>query len=149
MNIQIEDASLKFLDDLYNIETQSFKEEAFSKQQIAYLLEDYNSVSLVARIDGDVAGFVIGRIDVERNKTAGHILTLDVALAYRRKGVGRRLLSEIETFFRVSGIRECRLEVSEKNAAALKLYLKLGYQKIAKLENYYPNAHGLYLRKSL
>ncbi len=147
--MQIEDASLRFLDALYEIEKQSFREEAFSKQQIAYLLEDYNSVGLIARVDGELAGFVIGRVNVERNAIAGHILTLDVATAYRRRGIGQRLLSEIEALFRQRGVHECRLEVKESNQLALNLYLKLGYQKIAVLKNYYPNARGLCLRKLL
>jgi ribosomal protein S18 acetylase RimI-like enzyme len=59
------------------------------------------------------------------------------------------MLQEIETILRERGIRECRLEVRENDVAALNLYQKLGYKKIGKLEKYYGNAHGLYLKKSL
>lgn len=149
MEIKIEDASIRLLDELYGIEKQCFKLEAFSKQQIAYLLTDYNSVSLAARVNNELAGFIIGQIEVEQSVTAGHIITLDIAPNYHRKGVAQKLLQEIEAIFKEKGIKECRLEVREDNAAALNLYQKAGYQKISKLDNYYPNAHGLYLKKAL
>jgi ribosomal-protein-alanine N-acetyltransferase len=149
MEMTIEDASVKFLDQFYEIEKQCFEREAFSKQQIAYLLTDYNAIGLAARINNEIAGFVIGRIDVGRNVTSGHILTLDVLPPYRRKGIAQRLLLEIETVFKERGIKECRLEVREGNVAASNLYQKFGYKKVGKLEKYYGNAHGLYLKKAL
>ncbi len=149
MEITIEDASVRLLDELYAIEKQCFKQEAFSKQQIGYLLTDYNTLCLVARVDGKVAGFIIGRIDVERESSTGHILTIDVAPGYHRKGIATQFLNQIEAMFREKGITECRLEVREDNAAALSLYLKLGYEQMAKLNHYYQDAHGLYLRKIL
>ncbi len=149
METKIEGASLRFLDDFFEIEKQCFLQEAFSKQQIAYLLADYNAISLAARVNGEIAGFVIGRIGMERDSHMGHILTVDVASLHRRKGIAQQLLCEMEAIFRDKGIKECRLEVREDNAAALNLYQKLGFKKVAKLEHYYRDAHGLYLRKIL
>ncbi len=147
--ITIEDVSVRLLDKLYQIEKQCFKQEAFSKQQISYLLSDYNAISFAAYVDGELVGFVIGRIDVEENPPAGHILTIDVAPQYRRRGIAKKLLREVEETAKQHGAKECRLEVREDNFAALSLYQKLGYEKIAKLENYYTTAHGLYLKKPL
>jgi ribosomal-protein-alanine N-acetyltransferase len=149
METTIEDASLKFLDKFYEIEKQCFEREAFSKQQIAYLLTDYNAFGLAARINGEIAGFIIARIDIGRNVTSGHILTIDVLPSHRRKGIAQKLLCEIETIFKERGIKECRLEVREGNVAASNLYQKLGYKKVGRLEKYYGNAHGLYLKKAL
>jgi ribosomal protein S18 acetylase RimI-like enzyme len=58
-------------------------------------------------------------------------------------------MQEIEKIFKEKGANACRLEVREDNVAALNLYKKLGYKKIAKLKNYYGNAHGIYLKKDL
>ncbi len=149
MAIKIEDASTRFLDKLYEIEKQCFGQEAFTKQQLAYLLTDYNAIGLVARVNGEIAGFAIARVDIGRNASFGHILTVNTAPAYRRKGIAQKLLQEIETIFREKGIRECRLEVREDNAAALNLYHKLGYKKVGSLERYYGETHGLYLQKTL
>ncbi|MGQ9551570.1 MAG: GNAT family N-acetyltransferase, partial [Candidatus Bathycorpusculaceae bacterium] len=91
----------------------------------------------------------IGRIDTERESLVGHILTIDVAPAYRRRRIAQRLLQEIERLFKEKGAKMCRLEVREDNVAALNLYKKLGYEKVERLERYYKDAHGLYLKKVL
>jgi ribosomal-protein-alanine N-acetyltransferase len=149
MAATVNDASIRHLDRLYAIEKECFDKEAFTRQQIAALLTDYNSVSLVAKKNSEIVGFIIGTIHVERDALTGHILTIDVSPIHRRKGIAQLLLQEIEKIFREKGVKTCRLEVRENNAAASALYQKLGYRKIAKLENYYRNAHGIYLRKDL
>jgi ribosomal-protein-alanine acetyltransferase len=149
MTVKIEDTSIRLLGKLYEIEKQCFGQEAFTKQQLAYLLTEYNAIGLAARVNSEIVGFAIARVDIGRNTSFGHILTVDIALAYRRKGIAQKLLQEIETIFREKGIKECRLEVREDNVAALNLYQKLGYKKVGKLEKYYGEAHGLYLQKSL
>lgn len=147
--ITIKNASVRLLDELYQIEKQCFKQEAFSKQQLSYLLLNYNTISYAAYVNGELAGFIIARIYSEENQLTGHILTIDVAAQYRRKGIAQRLLRYVEDTARQNGAKECRLEVREDNIAAIKLYQKLGYKKIAKLENYYKTAHGAYLKKTL
>jgi ribosomal-protein-alanine acetyltransferase len=149
MAIKIEDTSIRLLGKLYEIEKQCFAQEAFTKQQLTYLLTAYNAIGLAARVNSEIAGFAIARVDIGRNTSFGHILTVDIAPAYRRQGIAQKLLQEIETIFREKGIKECRLEVREDNVAALNLYQKLGYKKVGKLEKYYGEAHGLYLQKTL
>ena len=149
MPIKIEDTSIRLLGKLYEIEKQCFGQEAFTKQQLTYLLTAYNAIGLAARVNSEIAGFAIARVDIGRNTSFGHILTVDIAPAYRRQGIAQKLLQEIETVFREKGIKECRLEVREDNVAALNLYQKLGYKKVGKLEKYYGKAHGLYLQKTL
>ncbi len=149
MGFTIESASIRHLDRLYTIEKECFDKEAFTKQQIASLLSDYNSISLIAKISSEIVGFIIGMVYYERNTPVGHILTIDVALTYRKRGIAQKLLQGIEKIFRERGLRAVHLEVREDNIAALRLYQKLGYKKITKLENYYGNAHGIYLKKDL
>ena len=148
MEVKIETATNKLLDTLYKIETQCFEEEAFSKRQIAYLLTDYNTIALAAKVSSDVAGFIIAQIETDQTEY-GHIITLNIAPNYRHKGIAVRLLKELEALFKQRGIPECRLEVREDNHAAIKLYHKMGYQTMSKLERYYGKKHGLYLKKTL
>jgi ribosomal-protein-alanine N-acetyltransferase len=145
----VEDASLKDLDRLYEIETESFREEAFSKAQIAQLLRSYNSIGLVARVEGQIVGFVIGDICVDGRVLQGHLCTIEVLPNFRRQGIGEKLLREIETIFRQKRVKACALEVREDNIPAISMYRKLGYDTIGMLKNYYGNVHGLYLEKTL
>jgi len=55
----------------------------------------------------------------------------------------------MESIFTQKGAQACLLEVREGNVAAIGLYHKLGYEEIGRLENYYGNAHGIYLKKIL
>jgi ribosomal-protein-alanine acetyltransferase len=149
MEPTVESASIRQLDRLYEIEIECFDKEAFTKLQIASLLKDYNSINLIAKLKNEIVGFIIGMLYFERNSLVGHILTIDVSVSYRRKSVAEKLMQEIEKIFKEKGATACRLEVREDNVAALNLYKKLGYKKIARLKNYYGNVHGIYLKKNL
>jgi ribosomal-protein-alanine N-acetyltransferase len=149
MLAKIEKGSIEHLDRLYEIEMKCFETEAFTKQQIAYLLTDSNSVILVPRVKGKIVGFIIGKTYMDKKPTTGQILTIDVSPKHRRKGIGQGLLQEIEKTFKDKGIRMCYLEARENNIVALSLYQKFGYKRVGKLENYYGNAHGIHLRKVL
>ncbi len=149
MDLKIETATIKLLDELYVLEEACFDQEAFSKRQIAYLLTDYNSIALMAKIDGSIAGFIIAQVEVEENTEFGHIITLNIAPKHRRQKIATNLLKEIEGILKRKGIVECRLEVREDNHAAIKLYNRLGYMTVGKLDRYYGTKHGLYLKKIL
>ena len=149
MEIKIETASLRLLDKLLEIEEQCFDQEAFTKRQIAYLLTDYNTIALTAKGDSEIAGFIIAQVEIEDSKLYGHIITINVAPAYRRKGIASKMLQEIEVLLKEKGITECHLEVREDNSPAVRLYQTNGYQRISKLERYYGKTHGIYFKKTL
>ncbi len=149
MEVKIETASLKLLDQLYKIEEKCFDQEAFSKRQIAYLLTDYNTIALAAKTNSEIAGFIIAQVEVEENTEFGHIITINVTPNFRRQKIATKMLHEIENLLKQKGISECRLEVREDNHAAIKLYQTLGYQIVGKLERYYGTKHGLYFKKIL
>lgn len=149
MTISIETASMRHLDRLCQIEKECFKEEAFSRHQIANLLKDYNAISLIAVEKGNIIGFTIGAIYFERNALNGHVLTIDVSQQHQREGVGSKLLQELEKILAEKHVKTCHLEVKENNIKALGLYEKAGYKRIGTLKNYYGKADGLYLQKNL
>ena len=149
MEVKIEDASLKYLDKMVEIEKQCFTTEAFSRQQISYLLTDYNTISLIAKINSEIAGFIILQLETLDDAVFGHIITLNVASNFRRLGVAQKMLQECEVLLKSRGISECRLEVRQDNHAAIKLYEHLGYVEVGMLEHYYGKKHGLYLKKNL
>lgn len=47
---------------------------------------------------------------------------------YRRKGVGRKVLTHVEGFCAASGVQAVELQVTGKNAAALAFYKSLGFE---------------------
>lgn len=149
MVISVEDASVRELDRLYEIEKECFDAEMFTRQQLLQFLSNYNSIGLVAKENGEIVGFIIGTLRVERNLASGHVLTIDVLPSSRRRGIGRKLLEELERVFKGKGVRFCYLEVREGNSVAISLYEKAGYQRLGRLERYYGDVHGLRFRKML
>lgn len=149
MSITIQRATINNLEIVYQLERECFTREAFSKQHIAYLLENPNAVSLVAQINNAIAGFIIGLIHRHDEKITGRVYTLDVAVKYRRRGVGLKLLAEIERIFVKRGVKICYLEARKDNVAALELYRKHGYVEVEELKDYYKGAHGVRLKKKL
>jgi len=150
MTLRIKQATIEDLEKLYNIEKECFTFEAFSKGQIASLLKASNSVSLVAEENNEILGFIIGLIYNEQEEKIGHIFTIDVAIKHRRKGVGLKLLKELEKIFIKKGAKACYLEVRVDNSAARQLYHKQGYKEIEELKNFYRKGiHGIRLKKNL
>jgi len=146
----IRQATVNDLEKLYSIERECFTMEAFSKEQIMSLLQDMNSVSLIAQANGEVAGFIISLIQDIMGVKTGHVCTIDVAIKHRRKGVGIKLLKELEQIFAKEGVKVCYLEARQNNVAALQLYKKQGYTEVEKLSNYYfKGVHGIRLQKKL
>jgi len=150
MPLRIEQAKLKDLNVLHRIESECFTSEAFSKEHIAYLLKSPNAVSLVARADHEIVGFIVGMIENYGRVTVGHVYTIDVAVKHRRVGVGLRLLDELERVFLERGVKTSYLEVRIDNKAARELYRKKGYTELEALENFYASGrHGLRMKKEL
>jgi ribosomal-protein-alanine N-acetyltransferase len=70
------------------------------------------------------------------------ILTFAVDPAHRGTGLGRALFSAHLTNLERGGARLVFLEVGEDNAAALKVYDRLGFKTIGRRENYYQRPNG-------
>jgi len=149
LSITLQRATINDLEKLYQIERECFTIEAFSKEHIAYLLQNPNTLSLVAQINSEIAGFIIGLIHRQSKMITGRVYTIDVASKYRRKGVGLKLLKELERIFVKRGVKICYLEARVDNVAALELYRKHGYMEVEKLKKYYRGIHGVRLKKKL
>jgi ribosomal-protein-alanine N-acetyltransferase len=88
----------------------------------------------VALVDGEVAGYA----GVMMNGDEGHITTVAVDPAYRRRHVATRLLLQCaHEALRRRG-RSMTLEVRVSNTAARNLYVRFGYAPVGLRRNYYP-----------
>lgn len=71
-----------------------------------------------------------------------HILNICVSPDMRGAGYGRALMDRLITLARQLDADMMFLEVRPSNAAALRLYDKLGFNEIGVRRNYYPAAEG-------
>lgn len=146
----VETATPQNIEEMLKIERECFTAEAYTRQQILNLLKSKNALALLIRVDGDASGFIIALLETEGKHRLGHAVTIDVAVKYRRKGLGSFLLRKMENILSERGVEAVYLEVRVDNHAALRLYEKQGYMKAELLEHYYSaRTHGLRLVKRL
>ena len=100
---------------------------------LRYFLAQPAAECLVAVEGARIVGFLIS----EENPPLGHIITLDVAEPYRRKGVGTLLLRESEEHLRFRGVRTVLLETATTNEAGIAFWERHGYRREAVLKKYY------------
>jgi [ribosomal protein S18]-alanine N-acetyltransferase len=87
----------------------------------------------VATAGGGTVGFAI----MDFGELTAHLDLLAVAPAYRRHGLGRRLVRWLEESAEVAGIAFVYLEARAQNLGALAFYRRLGYQEIERVRRYY------------
>ncbi len=90
----------------------------------------------LGRGDGP-GGAVVGYIVFWIVHDEVHVLNVATAVAARRRGVGRALMVAAEEEGLRLGARLSTLEVRRSNAAAIALYLELGYRQVGVRPNYY------------
>ena len=79
---------------------------------------------LIAELDGNIIGSVIGGFDGRR----GLIYHLAVAAAFRGKGIGSCLMDEVESRLRTKGCLKCYLLVTNDNTEVEDYYQHHGWQ---------------------
>ena len=101
-------------------------------------------------------------VDTEESKLAGavasreaggetEILNLAVTPAWRRRGIGRRLMETALESAVLSGAQRVFLEVRESNAGARSFYSRLGFVESGRRKNYYrqPSEDALLLSRNV
>ena len=76
------------------------------------------------------------------------ILTVAVLPEYRRQGIAKEFMSQIEQWSQERGASAMMLEVEHSNESAIELYKSLGYLKISVRMDYYgPGKDAFVMRK--
>lgn len=106
-----------------------------SKAQLEARLEESRAgvrTMLVAIKEGRAIGVVsIGGARFQRRGSL-RLFALDVAPAYRGKGVGTALINEVENTAATKNLQSVNLEVATDNTDAIRLYRRLGYRQHGK-----------------
>ena len=100
---------------------------------------------VVAEEDGDIQGYIMCRIERGLSKLRGirpsklcHVVSIAVREPYRRRGMASSLIQRaMKNSMGAHNASECFLEVRIGNEAALKLYEKLGFEKVKRNYGYY------------
>lgn len=103
--------------------------------EIQKKLERDPDLFLIAEEDGQVIGTIIGGYDGRR----GLLYHLAVAFPFRGRGVGTRLMDEVETRLRAKGCIRCYLMVLSDNGEAIQYYENHGWNNMENVLTYAKN----------
>jgi ribosomal protein S18 acetylase RimI-like enzyme len=105
----------------------------------------------VAEVDGEIRGFAA--VEYESWHERMVLWFLYIAPAWRRRGVGRALLAQVEAHGREQGATHVWLETSNSNVPGIAAYGRLGYTLCGADTLYYgsymPGETAVYLAKRL
>jgi ribosomal-protein-alanine N-acetyltransferase len=131
--------SLSDLESILQIENQSFPKSPYDWTTFLNLHYLYPETFLVhvnttpGQKEEQILGYVIFSHD-------GHIISIAVLPQHRRKGIGTQLLKRV---MEASHIRKVWAEVRRSNQGAQAFYLKMGFQIMDRVPNYYGNEDAL------
>ncbi len=121
--------------------------DPWSENSIASELDNPLSYWLVAEINGEIAGYIGSQSVLD----GADMMNLAVAPAYRKQGIGEKLVQALAEGLQQKGIIALLLEVRVSNTPAISLYEKLGFVQVGLRPRYYhnPREDALILRKEL
>lgn len=105
-------------------ETNLDRSETESLDALATQLAWDSELVMVAELDGEVVGVVVGTID----GTRAYFYRLAVDPRVQGTGIGRKLVEAIENRFRQRGVNRVLIMVNQDNKDVLPFYHSLGYE---------------------
>jgi ribosomal-protein-alanine N-acetyltransferase len=145
LNVQLRPFSSGDLDRIIEIESHSFKVEAYPRARFEEIYREHPEGFYVAETFGEVIGYVIGSILDD----TGELNSLAVDACFRDLGIGRRLVELILERFRVKGIKTCSLKVRTPNEYAIHLYKSIGFQIVKTVESLEPGVDAYLMRMNI
>ena len=128
---------VNYIEQIFNLEKEIFKNSAFNKSYMETLIKGDNSFIYTYITDNKVCGYlmVLDSIDVYE------ILAIATIEECRNKGIAQELLDKIKT-------KDIFLEVRESNQVAINFYKKNKFKEISVRKNYYsePNENAIIMK---
>ena len=103
----------------------------FYERSILSRLPDPQTRILVAEVDGEVVGYVLGMLvnitpEMFAPIRSGFLADISVTEAYRKQGIGRELVERLVLWFQSQDVAYFEWHVAEKNQVAVKFWKSIG-----------------------
>jgi ribosomal protein S18 acetylase RimI-like enzyme len=146
--LRLRKAERSDIDALLALEHKAFATDRLSRRSLGRLLISPSAEVIVAEHGPHLAGVVI--VLLRRGSTVARLYSIAVAPHAGGRGVAPMLLEEAEQAALARGARLMRLEVHERNHAAIVRYRKSGYREFGRQRRYYEDgADALRFEKRL
>ena len=131
--IRVRIAKSSDLDDIYELDVQTFA-MPWSKEALSYdILENDNAFVIVAEYEGEFAGYA----DIWTVLDEADLNSIAVRVDFRRKGIGDAIMLAMTEMLSANGVATINLEVRVSNMPAIKLYKKYGFNEYGVRPGYY------------
>lgn len=131
--IRVRIAKSSDLDDIYELDVQTFA-MPWSKEARSYdILENDNAFVIVAEYEGEFAGYA----DIWTVLDEADLNSIAVRVDFRRKGIGDAIMLAMIEMLSANGVATINLEVRVSNMPAIKLYKKYGFNECGVRPGYY------------
>ncbi len=121
------------LEEVYLINKEIFKSNAWSLKNFEDFLNEKQTVGLLLVLNNEITGFLLSKKVLDE----AEIYKIGIKTRFQRKGFGTFLFKEFFKWCKNQGIRRVFLEVQEDNKGAIKFYKNLGFEEIGKRKDYY------------
>ena len=130
------------LNRILEIEEQAFPKSPYDMAIFLNLYWLYPETFWVytLRTRGWVKGKILGYVVFSRD---GHIISIAVDPACRRKGIGKSLVDRAMSY---PGVRKLRAEVRASNTGAQAFYKRMGFRVVGTISNYYGDEDALVMQ---
>ena len=127
--IRVRIAKSSDLDDIYELDVQTFA-MPWSKEALSYdILENDNAFVIVAEYEGYA--------DIWTVLDEADLNSIAVRVDFRRKGIGDAIMLAMTEMLSANGVATINLEVRVSNMPAIKLYKKYGFNECGVRPGYY------------
>ena len=141
--LQIERATWRDVRALVKLDRRCFKPiDAYAWYEFLNLCVWPGLIALKAMHGDRIVGFIAG--DVRRQEGHTIIVTIAVDPDYQRRGIGGRLMREVEARS-LRSVPRLQLMVRKSNLPALHLYRKLNYTIVETWPRYYEDGEDAYV----
>ncbi len=145
--LQIERTTWRDVRALVQLDRRCFKPiDAYAWYEFLGLCLWPGVIALKALVDGRLVGFVAG--DPRRQEGHTIIVTIAVDPGYQRRGIGERLMREVEARS-LRSVPRLQLMVRTSNLPALHLYRKLNYTIVETWSRYYEDGEDAYVMEKV
>ena len=137
--------SIKDLDEIFRLESNTFRKDAFFQNSILNLI--INNTFFFKLINDDNSNEIVGFIIIIQDREDRvNLINLVISKQYQNKGYGSNLLKyTLNKIKEMNNIEVIVLNVNSKNKVAIGLYQKFGFRIVQKIENYYRQKKSAYL----
>lgn len=131
--LTIREAERRDLKRIVEIEVASFGRDAWDEHTLSELLSECPALFIVCKLRGRIAGYAVTCVDDRR----AELVSIAVAPAARRQGVGEAMMHFMLDALRRRGTDSWRLMVRIENYDAIRFYRDFGFVRTRTVKRYY------------